>query len=106
MRPSELQQILDRLITIEAHLAARGALVDVTQAIEDNVNTFGLIAQLVDIYKTQRDDRHKQAGVISERLSAIESALATLREEIHGVTPEDAALLRVQAKGEGQRTED
>lgn len=72
-----LQRIDDRLLAIETQLAARGALIDVTQAISDNLDSFGLITQLVDIYKTQRDERQKQADSIIQRLTAIEAALGS-----------------------------
>lgn len=72
-----LKRIEDRLLTIETQLAARGALIDVRQAIDDNLAAFGLITQLVDIYKTQRDDRQEQADAIRARLVAIEAALAS-----------------------------
>jgi cysteinyl-tRNA synthetase len=75
-----LKQIADRLLTIETQLAARGILIDVTQAIDDNLNTFGLIAQLVEIHKAQSEARQKQADAILDRLTAIEAGLAGLAQ--------------------------
>jgi hypothetical protein len=107
MTSIELQtQILNRLTTIELYLAARGTLIDVTAAINDSLGAFGLITQLAELYRKQREASIDASSAIQAELKQLRKELAALREEIHGVTPEDAVLLKVQTKGERRRLKD
>lgn len=100
-----LKRIDDRLTTIETQLAARGALIDVQQAIDDNLNAFGLIAQLVSIHQKQRDERQKQADDILRRLTAIEAALGSdeIRRAFADVFHTLGIVVQLKEVGSAQR---
>jgi phage-related minor tail protein len=77
--PTALSLVAQRLKAIDARLADRVPIGDVRQAIEDVFATHGLVAQLREVYTTQRDEISAQGDDLDELAASINRLLTQLR---------------------------